>query len=193
MKLLLKEEKILRDVILPDLEKGRKDWDLEHTRAVVYWMKRLVKGSGLNEKVLVAAAYAHDWGYVGLVSGRGARKSVYEAKAKHMVIGANKIKNLLKTKLSESFTNEEIERVAHLVRVHDDFDKIEAEDEVMMVEADTLGILDMEKVQPSYTKDENVLTMKEIREKRRPLFKHKLAISEYPRLYKLREDFYEAK
>ena len=36
-------EKVLKQVILKDLDKGRKDFDLPHTKAVVYWMKYLLQ------------------------------------------------------------------------------------------------------------------------------------------------------
>ena len=63
-------EKVLRQVILKDLtNKGRPNWDRPHTEAVVYWMKHLLTKLNppeLNSKVLITAAYAHDWGYINL-------------------------------------------------------------------------------------------------------------------------------
>ncbi|NCO12285.1 MAG: hypothetical protein COZ34_04455 [Candidatus Pacebacteria bacterium CG_4_10_14_3_um_filter_34_15] len=73
-------ERVLKQIILKDLSKGRKNFDKPHTEAIVYWMKHLLKmleekkvpktndQPRLDSQVLITAAYAHDWRYVGLFS-----------------------------------------------------------------------------------------------------------------------------
>lgn len=188
-----KLEKVLQQVIFPDLLKGRAGFDLGHTQAVVYWMKRICEAEpSLNAKVLVTAAYAHDWGYVGLFTGgRASLKQVMRAKVEHMRVGAHKISELLRTRLADQFTEAEIERVAHLVRVHDKLRSIKADDEVAMVEADTLGALDSDRVKPTFNEQENHEYLeKGVMALRRPLFRHALAIEVFDELLERRVQFY---
>ena len=57
----------VKSIALKILEQGRGDWDVPHTLAVVYWMKKLIKKEGGDPKILVTAAYFHDIGYIDLI------------------------------------------------------------------------------------------------------------------------------
>lgn len=190
-KLWFPEEGMLRKTILPDLDKGRKNWDRPHAEAVVYWMKQLLKELDLDKKVMITAAYAHDWGYVGMFPDRTSYESVQAAKKNHMKVGARKIFNFLTEKFGEIFRVAQIERISHLVRVHDMLDEINEGDEVVLMEADTLGALDADRVKPTYSKEDNDKFLKETNRKRRPLFIHKTAIEAYSQLLKKRKKYYE--
>jgi len=196
------EEKVLREVILPELKEGRPDFDLAHTEAVVVWMKRLLESLGfgptkgekndsaIDARVMVTAAYAHDWGYVGLFPDGANYDQVQAMKPKHMEKGAEKIEKLLKEKLSDGYTNNQIDRVAHLVRVHDKLEVVSDEDELLLVEADTLGALDADLVTPTFSKADNQRYVVELERKRRPLFIHKAAVKAYDELLIKRINFY---
>jgi hypothetical protein len=150
-------EQVLRQIILKDLNnKGRLDWDRPHTEAVVHWMKHLLKvlnSPTLNTKILITAAYAHDWGYADLFS-REKTLSIAEVlpmKKLHMKRGAEMIERLLYQRLSGFFTEQEILRVVHLVGIHDAVRELNDEDELLLMECDTLGMLDEERVPPTLT------------------------------------------
>jgi hypothetical protein len=192
-------EQVLKETILPDLEKGRKGYDLEHTLAVVYWMKDLLQhldSPNLDPLVLVTAAYAHDWGYIGLFDGVEKRsiELVHKMKPLHMQRGAEMLAKLLKEKLTADFTPAQQERVAHLVRVHDLVEDLKDEDEVLLMEADTLGMLDAERITPTYSKEDNATMMKrEITDRRFPRFIHDYAKEMGAVVYQRRMDFYKDK
>lgn len=191
---LLQLEKKLQELIYPDLLRGREAFDLPHTKAVVYWMKQILKTEpNLDKKVLISSAIAHDWGYIDMNLGRGATiGEVHEAKLKHMLVGAERIERLLKSKFAESLSKEQIARVKHLVYVHDRLSGIKDEDEVALVEADTLGALDVNRVKPTFTKADNEIYLKEqVMKLRRPLFRHPLAVRAYEPLYQQRLTFYD--
>jgi hypothetical protein len=144
-------ERVLQQIILKDLtNKGRPDWDRPHTEAVVYWMKYLLEkidNPALNRKVLITAAYAHDWGYANLFP-RGERvtvENVLPHKEHHMKRSAEMIERLLYQRLSSYYTEAEILRVVHLVSVHDKVRELKDEDELLLMETDTLGMIDEER------------------------------------------------
>lgn len=172
------EEQRLRDAIFPDLLKGRPEWDKPHTEAVVYWMKHLLKFVSLDSKVMITAAYAHDWGYIGLFEGSGTADfdTVQDRKARHMEIGAVRIEQFLRRELSESYSDTQIKRITHLVRVHDKMEQLTDEDELTLMEADTLGALDADRVKSTYSKADNEKYMVEVRERRRSRFIHAEAL-----------------
>jgi hypothetical protein len=191
--LLFPEEQVLRDVILPDLDKGRPDFDRPHTEAVVYWMKEIcVSEPQLNTRVLVTAAYAHDWGYIGMFEdGVTDVGDIHDKKEAHMRIGSQKIGVLLRENLADGFSETEIARVQHLVFVHDRLDTVKDDDEIAMVEADTLGALDADRVKPTLTRKDNDWYIEDqVKRLRRPLFRHSRAIEVFQELLQKRIDFY---
>jgi hypothetical protein len=175
-------EQVLRQIILKDLaNKGRPNWDRPHTEAVVYWMKHLLtelNSPTLNSKVLIAAAYAHDWGYMDLFA-EGKTLTIQEVlpmKKQHMKRGAEMIERLLYQRLSSSFSEAEILRVAHLVGVHDKVRELKDEDELLLMECDTLGMIDDKRVPPTLLpKDRERFLEKSIFNLRLPRFIHKEA------------------
>jgi HD superfamily phosphodiesterase len=60
MKLDKETEGKLKAEALKYLEKGKPGWDIPHTLASVYWMKRLIEKEGGDERILVTAMYLHD-------------------------------------------------------------------------------------------------------------------------------------
>lgn len=189
-----KIEKFLQKKIFPDLEQGRYDWDLPHTKLVVKKIKKIIKENpelNLDEAVLIIAAYAHDWGYADLFKGsrEGARYNK-EYKRKHMEISANKLKELLKDPIFDKLSKKQKDRAIHIVSVHDKITEIDETDELVFMEADTLAGLDVTEVQPSYSKEFNDKYMKFAKESRAVRFITEYSKREFERLFKLRKEFY---
>lgn len=189
-------ENILSHTILPDLDKGRKDFDRPHTEAVVYWIKAILSKTSSSEsrnKILITAAYGHDWGYIGLFDDIDSAKLelVHQMKPKHMERGSKMISNLLRDKLSGYFTEEEIAQVSHLVGIHDKLEELRTEEEMILMEADTLGSIDVDRVKPTYSKaDTELMIEREIRGRRLPIFRHDWAKIEAEKLIQKRLDWY---
>jgi hypothetical protein len=186
-------ETVIVNTILPDLDKGRPDFDKPHTLAVVHWVKYIIENeSNLHFKILVTAAYAHDWGYIGLFEdGVTDMKDIHAKKERHMEVGANKIETLLQEQFSNLYSPEEILRIKHLVYVHDRVENLNEDDEIALMEADTLGALDSAMVQPTFSKHDNdVYIEREVKGRRFPHFKHKSAINVFDELLSKRINFY---
>lgn len=188
-------KRFLQDTIFPDLEKGRSDFDKPHTKAVVEHTKGIVDNSSehnLDRDVLIIAAYAHDWGYSGLFRDDKPLDydGVSDAKKAHMKIGADKLKELLKDEVFSFLSEKQKLRVIHLVQVHDDLKVLKDTDELVLMEADTLGSLDVEKVKPTYDKTSNDKYMEEVLKKRFPLFVTEYGKKQFRRLYEARKSFY---
>jgi HD superfamily phosphodiesterase len=180
----------LEKVIFPDLERGRLGWDLPHTKAVVYWMGELLEEVRLDPKVMIAASYAHDWGYIDLFPEKTTYETIQKMKPLHMERGAEKIEKLLRESLSDEFSQKQIERVTHLVAVHDKLGQLKDEDEILLMEADTLGALDVERVAPTFSKEDNARYVEESIMRRRPLFTHLKAIEAFDNLIQKRRDYF---
>ena len=177
-----KAEQTLRQIILKDLEnKGRKDYDKPHTEAVVFWMKDLLerlKDAQFDSQVLITAAYAHDWGYAGLFDDSDSRSfsTIISRKALHMKRGAEMIEQLLYSRLFRYFSDAQMQRVIHLVSVHDKVRELNSEDELLLMEADTLGMLDREQVPSTLSKkDQEIFLEKSFYNLRLPRFRHPVA------------------
>jgi len=185
-------EKVLQETIFPDLLRGRKNFDLPHTKAVVYWIKKICDAeSQLDKKVLVTAAYAHDWGYIDMGIDASFTQ-VHDAKEQHMKVGAERIEELLRNQLADDFTEKQIVRVKHLVFVHDRLDQIKDEEEIALMEADTMGALDTDLVKPTFNQQDGKRYIQEqVLKIRRPLFKHSVAIQWFDFLLKKRLDFHQ--
>jgi len=190
-------ETVLQENIFPDLEKGRKGFDLNHTQAVVFWMKELLKSINdvsLDVQVLVTAAYAHDWGYTNLFDDQEYRslEEINKRKPMHMELGAEKIEKLLQEKLPTFFSHDQILQTKHLVFMHDKVEELVTQEEILLMEADTLGMLDSDKVKPTFSKADNDIFMQEqIQDRRLPHFIHPEAKKLATIMVQKRLKFYE--
>lgn len=175
-------EVVLRQTILKDLaNKGRKDYDKPHTEAVVFWIKHLLTSlPHLDSQVLITAAYAHDWGYSRVKGMSDSRdfSSMIKLKPLHMQFGAQMIENLLYAKLAKYYTEAQKLRIIHLVSVHDKVRELKDEDELTLMEADTLGGLDRTRAPATLSrKDTKTYLRTSIYNLRLPRFIHEEAKS----------------
>ncbi|MEK7524874.1 MAG: HD domain-containing protein [Patescibacteria group bacterium] len=111
---------MIESYALQFLKKGREDWDVPHTRAVVFYAERLAKAADLDVLVLVTTAWLHDVGYFGLF-GDG-----------------------------DSSQLTQVEQIVHLVSVHDNLKELQTLEEFVFMEADTLGAIDLARVVPTF-------------------------------------------
>jgi len=193
-------ETFLREKILPELEKGRPNVDKPHTECVVKKLKELLdhapKNLNLDRTVLLITAYTHDWGYTGLFDkGRPAQyDEIQNMKKLHMKVGAEKTEKLLRNPVFDKLTKEQKERIIYLVRTHDSFNRvIEDADERVFIEADTLGVLDLNPKYLTFNKESNDKYIKETYRKRFPVFLTEWGKKEFKRLMGERIELYEKK
>ncbi|MBT3250080.1 MAG: hypothetical protein HN846_01115 [Candidatus Pacebacteria bacterium] len=192
-------ERILRQIILKDLaNKGRPHWDKPHTEAVAHWMKYLLEkidNPQLNSKVMITAAYAHDWGYISLFSQKkiSSIKEVIPYKKAHMKRSVELIERLISQRLPGYFSQSELLKITRIISVHDDIKNISDEDETLLMECDALGMLDSELAPPTLSAKENDYFMKHsIYKMRLPKFTHPEAKEIAEKLIEKREEFYSS-
>lgn len=191
-------ENFLKETILPELEKGRPDWDKPHAETTVQHMKKIIESSpklGLDYIVLVISAYAHDWGYSEIFNdGRPFNlETLADAKPLHMEISAKKLRKLLENEAFSSLTKMQKDRAVELVRNHDKISGLKETDELVLMEADTLAALDVEKVPPTMKPESNSSYMESVRRRRIPKFISEYGKKEVEKLFKLREKYYQDK
>lgn len=177
----------LESYALGFLRQGRQEWDEPHSRAVVYYAAEIAKAEGLDSLVLVSAAWLHDIGYFGLFREGESEKydQVMDRKTAHMFEGARLAVEFLKRPEIQSFyTLEQIDRIVHLVLVHDKIEELGEIDEIALMEADTLGAIDVERVKPTFDKENaekyinNDLTLRRL-----PRFQTSTGIKFFSRLF----------
>ena len=155
------------------LRQGRPQWDEPHTRAVVYYAEELTQAVRGDALVVTTAAWLHDIGYFGLFEGptSGGYQAVSAQKALHMEVGARLADEFLRRPgVAEFYTQEQRQRVVHLVRVHDLLEQLAALDEIVLMEADTLGALDVRRVRPTFDYESGLRHLEEVRTRRAPRF-----------------------
>lgn len=190
MKLNKKTEIRIRKIALKYLKYGRIEWDIPHTLCSVYWIKKIVKKEKGNERILVTAAYLHDIGYSGLFKtkkiGHG---NVLRKKGLHMEVGAEIAKKELQ-KL-KYFSKKEIDEICHLVSMHDKLGKIKTKNEILLMESDSLGMIDVKKVTPSFDPENYVLFFNEFKKERLPIIRTKTSKKFLKKLIKNAESYYK--
>lgn len=139
MNLNKKTEEELKTEAVKYLKHGRPDWDLPHTLAVVHYMKKLMHKKNGDGRILIPAAYLHDIGYSQVVKEGENYQELLKHKKAHMIEGAKLSRNILR-KLD--FPQDEIEKIAALVKRHDDKSNINTLNEQLIFEADSLGMID---------------------------------------------------
>ncbi len=188
-------ESHLKQTIFPDLERGRPGWDKPHTEAVVRYMRLLlehwpISAEELDATVLFIAAYAHDWGYADLFDdGEPVQfDEVKDAKVAHMTRGASKLAALLEDAVFDALSSTQRERAVHLVEVHDKLEQLEDTDELLLMEADTLGALSAGVEHSTFDVASARRYLAAVKRRRLPLFITEYGKSELERLVQAYED-----
>lgn len=168
-------EEFLQGRIFPDLERGRPGWDKPHTQTVIHYLKQILSNASelsLDREILMIAAYAHDWGYAGLFKEGVALTydDVLDAKKRHMELGAQYTTEMLADPFFSFLSESRKARAIHLVAVHDKLKQLKDTDELILMEADTLGGLDTSHMKPFSDRASTERYLEGVRKKRIPLF-----------------------
>ncbi len=163
---------LVENYALEILSHGRPGWDVPHTLAVVRWANELARVQRLDVKVLTMAAYLHDIGYYGQFGGLASANlgQVMDKKEKHMVVGAIMASSFLDLpEVSRYLSSDQAKRIIHLVSVHDRVEQLKDLDELVLMEADSLGAIDVDFVEPTYRGEEalDYLTTRMIKRRKR--------------------------
>ena len=114
-------------------------------------MRELIKNEGGDEKVLVTAIYLHDIGYGELIDKNYSLDDRLAVKEKHMEIGAARASNICE---ELGYEKEEIKKISHLIEVHDNYDELKEKDEILVMEADSLALLNYERAPTNLSKED---------------------------------------
>lgn len=185
-------EEFISQYVFPLLEAGDPNWDKPHALATVHHIRQIITLNPqyqLDPEVMLLTAYLHDIGYSKFYKkGQALSRDEYlEAKKLHMEVGRRLTEELL---VHINITNSQKERILHLVEVHDRLELLHTKEELILMEADTLGGLDVNFVKPSFSAAENTKHMQQVVEKRLPLFITEYGKDQFHKLMKLREDYY---
>lgn len=156
---------------------GRKDWDEPHSKAVAYYAGEIARAEGLDVLVLETVGKLHDIGYSKLFKGDDSQKfdkiMFTESRALHMVRGALAVKTFLESpEIAGYYTKEQKEEIVHLISVHDNIEELETPNEIALMEADTLGAIDIKRVKTTFNKEDAMKYVKtELLGRRIPRFK----------------------
>jgi len=77
------------------------------------------------------------------------------------------------------------------VSVHDDLDNLTDADELLLMEADTLGMLDVERVKPTFDIDSNTRFLNKVQTKRIPKFMTDFGKKMVAKLVYDRQEYYK--
>ncbi|MEE9525538.1 MAG: HD domain-containing protein [Candidatus Woesearchaeota archaeon] len=171
MKLSKKTEEKLKTAVIKYLKKEGPSFDIPHTKAAVYYMKKLLKEEKGNEKILVSTMYLHDVGYYRLIKNNKNLEKRLKAKKRHMKRGAKLAKKILK-KIG-GFSKDEIKRISYLVKTHDILERKRGTDEQLVFETDSLAMIDKKRVPGTLSKKEYKRFLEIFKRKRLPDFKTK--------------------
>ncbi len=176
----------IEEFALGFLRQGRKEWDEPHTRAVAFYVEEIAKSEGLDTLVLKTAAWLHDTGYIGLFDGNESKNlgQVMDRKTMHMINGAKYAKEFLdKPEISGYYTEDQKERIVHLISIHDKIEELTELDEIVLMEADTLGAIDISRVSTTFNKEDVMKYIeKELMSRRYPKFKTEMGRSLFQKL-----------
>ncbi|OGH11828.1 MAG: hypothetical protein A2857_03985 [Candidatus Levybacteria bacterium RIFCSPHIGHO2_01_FULL_36_15] len=155
------------------LSQGRKEWDIPHTRSVVHYANEIGQSVNLDLLVEKTAAWFHDIGYFYLFEGGDSNQkdAVRDRKARHMTEGTRLAKEFLdRSDIAKHYRPDQASRIVHLVGKHDRVVELTDLDELVLMEADTLGTLDLTSITPTYDYNDAVKYLESVRRKRVPRF-----------------------
>lgn len=140
-----------REYAMRYLEKGRPNWDVPHTRTVVYYASLIAADLGLDRTVLVTAAWLHDVGYYGQFDQVAGFDEVMKAKKGHMEAGAEMARGFVNGLVAQGLlTVNQAETIVGLVGNHDKIEELATPEEIALMMADTLGVIDVGWVTPTF-------------------------------------------
>ncbi len=130
-----------------------------HSLYTVYYARLILKDEASknpditkdDEIIVVSAAYLHDIGNVGLLKKGYTYDDKRKAKIRHMSRGA-KLANRITKELG--FTINERDKISYLVRTHDRLDYLTTIQQRILMEGDSLSMIDYKNVLQTFNKNE---------------------------------------
>ena len=138
------------------LIKGREGWDVPHTRAVVYHAGQIAISKRFDFLLFTTTAWLHDIGYHDLFQSTQSSRldQVMDRKTLHMIRGAKMAQEfLLSPKIKRFYTDEQRQDIIFLVATHDDLTILNNPQLSAFREADTLGMIDLSRVTPTFDRE----------------------------------------
>lgn len=143
----------LENYALHFLEHGRKGWDIPHSGAVAYHAEQIALAEGLDVKVHRTAGWLHDTGYFNAFNPHESHDlgKIMDRKALHMIRGVEYAEVFFQLKKMAGFyTPAQQELVKLLIGTHDKLDELITVDQIAFMEADTLGMIDLSRIKPTF-------------------------------------------
>ncbi len=178
-------EPAIRDYAEQFLRRGREGWDIPHTNAAVHFVTVIAACEGFNIPILRTATRFHDIGYYAQFASSGPSdlQTVLDKKAAHMLNGEKLARQFLSLpNINPHFTPEEIELICHLVLVHDRVEELTTPEEIALMEADTLGAIDIDRVKPTFSYDDGMEYIEKHLQRRLDRFQTKTGLALASRL-----------
>jgi len=159
------------------LNEGRMDWDKPHSEATAYYTNLLGKAANQDIVVLNIAAWLHDTGYARLFNEGDSKKydEVLNKKVRHLNRSAGLARIFVNQKdVASCLNGEQKKRIVHLVKTHDKIEDLKDLDEFILMEADTLAQIDLNRVKPSFDYEGGINYIKNLKKYRAPYFQTEL-------------------
>lgn len=156
------------------LSQGRIGWDEPHTRSVVHYAGEIASQEGFDVLVFRTVGWLHDIGYFAMFDGASSDSydDVKDKKAAHMINGARLAQEFLNREdISPFYTDDQKDKIIHLVSVHDKVRELITDEEIAFMEADTLGAIDLSRATPTFDKENGQKYIRGLMVKRAPRFK----------------------
>ncbi|MDP2750378.1 MAG: HD domain-containing protein [Nanoarchaeota archaeon] len=179
----------VKNISLSYLRKGRPNFDVPHTLCAVFWMKKILKKENADEKCLLTAVYFHDVGYSCMFNKTADYEQVIKNKKTHMKRGSAIAKKEL-SRLKE-YSNKEIVKISKFICNHDKLKEIKNREETLLMEADSLGMVDVIRIKPTFGAENWTKFYEDFKRLRVPLFKTKISKKFLTILLKKADRYYE--
>lgn len=144
----------LENYALQFLKHGREGWDIPHSKAVAYHAAQIARSEGLDVRAHYTAGWLHDAGYYkvfNLPHESHDLGKITDKKTQHMIKGVEYAEIFFQLKsMTEFYTPAQQELVKLLIGTHDKLDELTTIDQIAFMEADTLGMIDLSRIKPTF-------------------------------------------
>lgn len=143
----------LENYALHFLKHGREGWDIPHSKAVAYHTAQIALAEGLDVRAHYTAGWLHDTGYFKVFNPNESHdiEKIADKKTLHMIRGVEYADIFFQLKkMTEFYTPAQQELIKLLIGTHDKLDELKTIDQIAFMEADTLGMIDLSRIKPTF-------------------------------------------
>lgn len=176
----------LENYALQFLKHGREGWDIPHSRAVAYHAEQIARAEGLDVMAHRTAGWLHDTGYFRVFNPHESHDlaKITDRKALHMIKGVEYAEIFFQLKRMTGFyTPAQQELIKFLIGTHDKLDELRTIDQFAFMEADTLGMIDLSRIKPTFDRVTALKNMEGELMKRTSLFRTKYGKQMFTELF----------